>query len=42
MAMLQAGDLAKAAELYRSVLASDANQFDALHMLGAVEAQLGG
>lgn len=41
MAMLQAGNLGKAAELYRSVLAIEANQFDALHMLGAVEAQLG-
>src|SRR4051812_50018186 len=41
MAMLQAGNLAKAAELYRSVLAVEPNQFDALHMLGAVEAQLG-
>ncbi|MEO8507105.1 MAG: tetratricopeptide repeat protein [Betaproteobacteria bacterium] len=36
-----AGDLAKAADLYRAVLATLPDQFDALHLLGVLEAQQG-
>ena len=37
----QAGDLVRAEELYRAILAGDANQFDALHLLGVTFAQRG-
>ncbi|MGE5537264.1 MAG: tetratricopeptide repeat protein [Gemmatimonas sp.] len=37
----QAGRLDDAERLYRSVLAADPRQFDALHLLGVVEAQRG-
>src|SRR5436189_1890464 len=35
----QAGALGEARELYNSVIAGDRAQFDALHMLGVLEAQ---
>ena len=35
----QAGDLSAAAECYRQVLATDAQHFDVLHMLGAIAIQ---
>jgi tetratricopeptide (TPR) repeat protein len=41
LAVHQAGNLAKAGELYRAVLAIQESQFDALHMMGVLEAQLG-
>jgi protein O-GlcNAc transferase len=37
----RAGDLARAESLYRLVLAGDARQFDAMHMLGIVAGQRG-
>lgn len=37
----QAGNLAEAERLYKAVLATDKNQFDALHMLGIIEGQRG-
>ncbi len=37
----QAGDLAGAEFLYKLVLSSDKKQFDALHLLGVIEAQRG-
>ena len=39
MALHQAGQLAKAEELYRSILAAKADHFEALHFLGLLEAQ---
>src|SRR5262245_41623353 len=41
LALHQAGRLAEAEELYRSVLGIDENQFEALHFLGLIEAQRG-
>ncbi len=41
LAAHRAGDLARAESLYRLVLASDAKQFDAMHMLGVVAGQRG-
>ena len=41
LAAHQAGNLAAAERLYAEVLRSDANHFDALHLLGALEAQRG-
>ena len=38
---LQTGRLAEAEALYKSVLSKDKKQFDALHMLGLIEAQRG-
>ena len=37
----QAGNLSEAQALYKAVLAHDKHQFDALHMLGVLEGQLG-
>jgi protein O-GlcNAc transferase len=37
----QAGDIATAEQFYRLVLQADKRQFDALHMLGVIEAQRG-
>lgn len=42
LAAHQAGRLDEATTLYRSVLAEAPDQFDALHLLGVVEAQKGG
>ncbi len=41
LAAHRAGDLARAESLYRLVLAGDAKQFDAMHMLGVVAGQRG-
>jgi len=41
LAAHRAGDLARAESLYQLVLASDARQFDAMHMLGIVAGQRG-
>ena len=41
MAAHRAGDLSRAETLYRLVLAHDAKQFDAMHMLGVVAGQRG-
>jgi protein O-GlcNAc transferase len=41
LAAHRAGDLARAESLYKLVLASDARQFDAMHMLGIVAGQRG-
>lgn len=40
-ALQQAGNLAEAQSLYRSVLATAPNQFESLHFLGLIEAQYG-
>ena len=41
IALHQRGNLAEAEALYKTMLASDANNFDALHMLGIIRAQSG-
>ena len=41
LALHQAGRLAEAEQIYRSVLSVDENQFEALHFLGLIEAQRG-
>src|SRR5258705_4282374 len=41
LALHQAGRLAEAEQLYRSILNIDENQFEALHFLGLIEAQRG-
>src|SRR5262249_61713861 len=41
MASHRAGQLAQAEQLYRSILAANADHFEALHFLGLLEAQRG-